>query len=77
MVSAQDITERWHRKLLQNNRHVRYMWIPYTDSVVVVTNRRVEEVTTAHHGFFWGRCMKKENLVVVDVLATTVMVFIA
>eukprot|EP00904_Undaria_pinnatifida_P005032 jgi/Undpi1/1659/HiC_scaffold_11.g05049.m1 len=25
-----------HESLLQNNKHVRYMWIPYTDAVVVV-----------------------------------------
>lgn len=25
-----------HQSLLQNNKHVRYMWIPYTDAVVVV-----------------------------------------
>mmetsp|Transcript_18685 Transcript_18685/g.56485 ORF Transcript_18685/g.56485 Transcript_18685/m.56485 type:complete len:605 (-) Transcript_18685:704-2518(-) len=26
-----------HAKTLQNNRHARYMWIPHTDAVVVVT----------------------------------------
>ncbi len=41
----QDITERKHRKLLAQNRHLRYMWIPYTDSVVVVTNNPVKEVS--------------------------------
>lgn len=25
-----------HRRWLQENRHLRYMWIPYTDTVVVV-----------------------------------------
>ncbi|EIE19735.1 L-galactono-1,4-lactone dehydrogenase-like protein [Coccomyxa subellipsoidea C-169] len=34
-----------HNKLMQKNRHLRYMWIPYTDSVVVVTNNRVKEGT--------------------------------
>ncbi|KAJ4970718.1 hypothetical protein NE237_003817 [Protea cynaroides] len=26
-----------HKKLLSKNRHVKYLWIPYTDTVVVVT----------------------------------------
>lgn len=26
-----------HAKMLRQNRHIRYMWIPFTDSVVVVT----------------------------------------
>lgn len=30
--------------MLQNNRHIRYMWFPYTDSVVVVANTPVKEV---------------------------------
>ena len=35
--SAQDI-KRNHAKLLRANQHLRYMWIPHTDRVVVVTN---------------------------------------
>ena len=35
---------RNHRKLLQQHRHVRYMWFPYTDAVIVVTNDPVKEV---------------------------------
>ncbi len=42
-LPLQDITPRKHNKLMQKNRHLRYMWIPYTDSVVVVTNNRVKE----------------------------------
>lgn len=42
--SLQSITASQHRKLLQKNRHLRYMWFPYTDSVVVVTNNPVKEV---------------------------------
>lgn len=30
--------ERDHKKLLQTYRHVRYMWIPYTDTIVVVVS---------------------------------------
>ncbi len=33
----QDI-KRNHAKLLRANQHLRYMWIPHTDRVVVVTN---------------------------------------
>lgn len=40
----QDLTDKKHRQLLAKNRHLRYMWIPYTDSVVVVTNNPVKEV---------------------------------
>lgn len=29
--------EKHHSELLQKNRHLRYMWFPYTDDVVVVT----------------------------------------
>ena len=45
----QDITEKKHRKLLAQNRHLRYMWIPYTDSVVVVTNNPVKEVSNSSY----------------------------
>ena len=34
---AQDV-KRNHAKLLRANQHLRYMWIPHTDRVVVVTN---------------------------------------
>ncbi len=47
----QDITEKKHRKLLAENRHMRYMWIPYTDSVVVVTNNMIAEVCAFHAAF--------------------------
>lgn len=36
---------RKHHKWLRNNRHLRYMWIPYTDAVVVVTNNIIAEVS--------------------------------
>ena len=45
----QDITEKKHRKLLASNRHLRYMWIPYTDTVVVVTNNPIAEVGRRPH----------------------------
>ena len=43
-MCVQDITEKKHRKLLASNRHLRYMWFPYTDTVVVVTNNPIAEV---------------------------------
>ncbi len=33
-----------HKQLLQKNRHLRYMWLPYTDAVVVVTGNAYKEV---------------------------------
>lgn len=33
-----------HKQLLQQNRHLRYMWLPYTDAVVVVTGNAYKEV---------------------------------
>lgn len=36
IVKRSEIEKR-HRDLLQRNRHLRYMWFPYTDDVVVVT----------------------------------------
>ena len=38
--------QRNHRKWLAENRHMKYLWIPYTDAVVVVKNNRVPEVRT-------------------------------
>ena len=37
-VSYRAEVERDHAKLLASNRHIRYMWIPYTDRVVVVAS---------------------------------------
>ena len=36
--------KRNHKKLLDENQHIKYLWIPYTDAVVVVTNNPVPEV---------------------------------
>jgi len=36
-----------HARLLRTHRHVRYMWIPYTDTVVVVLSDVVEPNTAA------------------------------
>lgn len=30
--------KREHKRMLKANQHMRYMWIPHTDVVVVVTN---------------------------------------
>ena len=46
-ASLQEVA-RNHRKLLAKHRHLRYMWIPYTDAVVVVTNDPVREVHSEH-----------------------------
>lgn len=36
VLSRSQVSEQ-HRELLAKNRHLRYMWIPYTDDVIVVT----------------------------------------
>ena len=36
--------KRNHKKWLAENRHMKYLWLPYTDSVVVVKNNPVPEV---------------------------------
>lgn len=43
VMSAAEVRER-HDALLAENRHLRYMWIPHTDSVVVVTCNPMVEV---------------------------------
>ena len=40
---------RQHAGLLRNNKHVRYMWIPYTHDVVVVTNNPLRKVSWSWH----------------------------
>lgn len=42
VASSRDVLES-HEKLMKQNRHLRYMWIPYTDAVVVVTCNPVTE----------------------------------
>jgi len=39
-VSDMDTISRQHENLLRANRHLRYMWIPYTDKVVVVASNK-------------------------------------
>jgi len=36
-ASRQDVVKN-HKEWLKNNKHIRYMWLPYTETVVVVTN---------------------------------------
>jgi L-galactono-1,4-lactone dehydrogenase len=36
-----------HAQRLRDNKHLRYMWIPSTDTVVVVTCNEVAEVRVA------------------------------
>jgi len=41
-VSTMADIEKQHADLVTKNRHIRYMWIPYTESVVVVTSNPVK-----------------------------------
>lgn len=43
-VATSSEVRRQHAQLLRNNKHVRYMWIPYTHDVVVVTNNPFPQV---------------------------------
>lgn len=42
VISRTELRER-HESLMKNNKHLRYMWIPHTNSVVVVTCNPFEE----------------------------------
>lgn len=43
-VMTRQQVHQQHQQLLQSNKHLRYMWLPYTDSVVVVTCNPQKEV---------------------------------
>lgn len=47
VMSRQQVHQQ-HKQLLQNNRHLRYMWLPYTDAVVVVTCNPHKEVSLCY-----------------------------
>eukprot|EP00850_Spirogloea_muscicola_P004349 SM000018S03714 [mRNA] locus=s18:972699:975136:- [translate_table: standard] len=49
-VTSKDDIRRNHKKLLQGNQHVKYLWIPYTDAVVVVTCNPLPEGASAPPG---------------------------
>ncbi|CAK9003673.1 4-lactone dehydrogenase, partial [Durusdinium trenchii] len=42
VVMSREEIEQGHSDRLRRNRHVRYMWIPFTDSAVVVTSNPLE-----------------------------------
>lgn len=48
-VVTSDELRRQHAGLLRNNKHVRYMWIPYTHDIVVVTNNPLQKVLVGQH----------------------------
>lgn len=45
-VRTRDWVKEHHRQTLQENKHVRYMWVPYTDTVVIVTNNPISDQAT-------------------------------
>ncbi len=45
-VRTRDWIKQHHRQTLQENKHVRYMWVPYTDTVVIVTNNPISDQPT-------------------------------
>lgn len=44
VMTANELRQQ-HAGLLRNNKHLRYMWIPYTHDVVVVTNNPLQKVS--------------------------------
>ncbi|PXF44710.1 L-galactono-1,4-lactone dehydrogenase, mitochondrial [Gracilariopsis chorda] len=42
VMSPREVMQH-HEELMRENRHLRYMWIPYTDTVVVVTCNPVDD----------------------------------
>ena len=46
-VATKEQVRREHAQLLRSNKHLRYMWIPYTHDVVVVTNNPLRQVSTS------------------------------
>ena len=61
VVTREEVRKN-HRKWLRENQHLRYMWIPYTDSVVVVACNptKHETVPAAGGGWFSGWFRKPE-----------------
>lgn len=51
-----------HASWMRDNRHLRYMWIPHTDVVVVVTCNPVTAETAAEAGQFAPRFSEAERL---------------
>ena len=47
-VATSNEVRKQHAQLLRSNKHVRYMWIPYTHDVVVVTNNPLQQVRLLH-----------------------------
>lgn len=45
-VMTRQQVHQQHKQLLAN-RHLRYMWLPYTDDVVVVTCNAYKEVSSS------------------------------
>ena len=48
VVNVSEITPAFHRALLQSFQHVRYMWLPYCDKVVIVGSLPVSETELQH-----------------------------
>jgi L-galactono-1,4-lactone dehydrogenase len=45
-VLSHDMLRERHQELIESHQHLRYMWIPYTDTVVVVYSDPLEQATT-------------------------------
>lgn len=54
-VTTIEALRKNHAKTLQSNRHARYMWIPHTDAVVVVTSNPHPKSAPLPRGSWWRR----------------------
>ena len=43
LLDPQDVKAN-HKEWLAKNKHIKYLWLPYTDAVVVVKNNPVPQV---------------------------------
>uniref|UniRef100_A0A6B2L2Q7 FAD-binding PCMH-type domain-containing protein n=1 Tax=Arcella intermedia TaxID=1963864 RepID=A0A6B2L2Q7_9EUKA len=68
-VHTRSEVKRNHSTWLKENRHLRYMWIPYTDKVVVVKcNPHSSEPPYTHHTYFNNKAKEDFNSTMQEVL---------
>lgn len=61
-VATRAQVRRHHKRWLRQNAHLRYMWIPYTDAVVVVSSRKSDWTKPLGKGFLVPDYSETERL---------------
>eukprot|EP00892_Ulva_mutabilis_P004800 jgi/Ulvmu1/2692/UM014_0148.1 len=61
-IATRSQVERNHAKWLKQNKHLRYMWIPYTDSVIVVKCNPTKQSAPPGPGWFGKTFTDDEKL---------------